>query len=63
MRNLCLIALSLLAGCSTCQQLPAIHKWSVAEQEKIAAERNALPAGDVLRGALQEWEDTRQALK
>ena len=63
--HLCLLPISLLAGCSTCE-LPAIHQWTVAEQEQIAKERNDMAHNspdDILLGVLTEWETTRQELK
>lgn len=57
--TLCLMA---LCGCSDCPA-PAVHDWTVAEQQQIAHERNSLPKGDILRGVLDDWERMRQGLK
>jgi hypothetical protein len=60
--TLCIIVIMAITACADCP-LPKVHQWTEPEQIEIAKERRALPPGSILRGALQEWEDTRQALK
>lgn len=62
-RQTVFLALFLIAGCTCPQKDIPLHNWSIADQQQIAAEHNALPKDDVLRGVLDEWVNLRAALK
>lgn len=57
-----LILLALLfTGCSSGScPIYAVKRWTISEQEQIAAERNALPQDSILRPVLDEWERDRR---
>lgn len=62
-RQMAFLVCLLLSACDTACELPSIHQWTKPEQQQIAAEHNALPKDDVLRGVLDEWEGLRAELK
>ena len=66
-RKLNLIGLTLLiaatCSCTQCPALPITHDWTLAEQQQIAKERNALPPDSILLPVLEEWSLIRREIK
>lgn len=65
-RNAVTYSILLLTACAqpqVCPPMPAPRHYTIAQQEQIAYERNALPQDSILREVMQEWEMLRRDLR